>query len=68
MTDHNSAHLRTKPQLSRQSVIGLHATAAVIDINLILPDKTWLVILDLTTTPGTITSTQARSVEVQCLA
>ena len=60
------------PQLNTQSVIGLHATknVAVIDINVILPDTTWLVILDLTTIRGTVTSTQTRkrSVQVQCMA
>ncbi|KAH3895679.1 hypothetical protein DPMN_019844 [Dreissena polymorpha] len=42
-----------------QSVIGLHATeaVAVIDINVILPDKTWLVILDLTTISTKVTPT-----------
>ncbi|KAH3895381.1 hypothetical protein DPMN_019545 [Dreissena polymorpha] len=58
--------------MNTQSVIALHATkaAAVIYINVILPDTTWLVILDLTTIRGTVTSTQTggRSVQVQCMA
>ncbi|KAH3878619.1 hypothetical protein DPMN_020163 [Dreissena polymorpha] len=45
--------------MSSYSVIGLHATeaVAVIDIKFILPDKTWLVIIDLTTIPAAVTST-----------
>ncbi|KAH3895489.1 hypothetical protein DPMN_019654 [Dreissena polymorpha] len=58
--------------MNTQSVIELHASkaAAVIYINVILPDTTWLVILDLTTIRGTVTSTQTggRSVQVQCMA
>ncbi|KAH3879042.1 hypothetical protein DPMN_020566 [Dreissena polymorpha] len=53
-------------------MIGLHATkaAAIIDINVILPDTTWHVILDLTTIRGTVTITKTggRSVQVQCMA